>query len=155
VSSLIAYDAAGNVVATLDHMVARDDRGDVVGLIDFAAHEANGGEHTDIWHVANAAGSKIWPEWIGSRAHEFKVELAGEPGRKQITALVHKDSGHRRERHMIEHAIASTPVVDGVRDIRHVVGGPQKPLHLDEHGRTVHGAQTGTPAHLPLIGRSK
>ena len=43
-----------------------------------------------------------WPEWIGGRAHDFKVELQG----KQIKALVHKASGHRRERAPVEAEIS-------------------------------------------------
>ena len=137
--SLLAYDAAGNVVATLEHMVARDDDGNATGLIDFGAHEADGGEHTDIWTVEHAIGSKVWPEWIGSRAHDFRVELAGPPGRKHIAALVHKTSGHRRERDAI---------------VRHIVGGPHRPLQLDPDGKTIEvDAPTGTPEHLPIIGR--
>lgn len=155
---LLAYDADGNVFATLDHMVARNDKGDVVGLIDFAAHEAAGGEHTDIWVHSAAAGSKVWPEWLGGRAHDFRVELAGPPGAKHIAALVHKTSGYRRERAAIEAAIAAVePDAAGARDIRHLVGGPTKPLHLDEAGKTIGpdhpNAPIGTPAHLPLIGR--
>jgi hypothetical protein len=181
---LIAYDASGAILATLEHMVATDDQGRVIGLIDFAAHEDAGGEHTDIWRVEStvrkaqpddlsvlsdtplppigtttpAKGSKVWPEWLGSAAHDFHVELEGPPGRKRIAALVHTTSGHRRERAAVEAAIAAVPVHEwtGARDIRHIVGGPDRPLHLDEHGRTISpdhaAARKGTPAHLPLIG---
>jgi hypothetical protein len=153
---LLAYDAGGRVVATLEHMVAKNDHGDVVGLIDFAAHEAAGGEHTDIWQVSTATGSKVWPEWLGGRAHDFRVELAGPPGAKHIAALVHRESGHRRERAAIEAAIAAVePDETGARDIRHIIGGPTRPLALDEHGKTIGpdhpNAPTGTPAHLPLV----
>ena len=55
---LIAHDADGNEVATLDYMVALQD-GKVVGLIDFEAHEAAGGQHTDIWHVSAAVRSQV------------------------------------------------------------------------------------------------
>jgi len=112
---LLAYDGNGDVVATLDHVVARDDHGNVVGLVDFEAHEAAGAEHTDIWNVSNATGSKVWPEWLGGRAHEFRVELAGPPGAKRITALVHRDSGHRRDRAAIEAAIPMQMVLTGAR----------------------------------------
>lgn len=164
---LLIYDTDGNIVATVDHVVVLNDQHEAVGLVDFAAHEAAGGEHTDIASLSQwiedaqghrtdlpVKGAKVWPEWLGARAHEFRVELAGPPGHKSLVALVHKASGHRRERWAIHQAIRETPEVDGVRDIRHLVGGPQRPLHLDEHGRTVsHGTVTGTPAHLPLIGR--
>lgn len=155
---LLAYDTDGNVVATLDHMVARDEAGDVVGLIDFAVHEAAGGEHTDIWRLSHSdhvvKGSKVWPEWLGIRAHDFRVELEGPPGGKRIAALVHRTSGHRRERAAIDAAIAAVePDQTGARDIRHIVGGPIRHLVLDAEGRTIGaGTTTGTPAHLPLVG---
>lgn len=95
----------GAVVGTLDYMVARNAAGEVVGLIDFEAHEAAGGRLTDIWRHSDAAGSGTWPEFIGARAHEFRVELDGS---KRITALVHKQSGHRRVRSDIEAAIGAT-----------------------------------------------
>jgi hypothetical protein len=206
--SLLAYDADGSVIATLDYLVARDDAGNVTGLVDFAAHETAGGEHTDIWRVGggvpaaeeegeavpisshstvtissgpetpyvpgtawSAKGSKCWPEWLGSAAHVFRVELEGEPGRKRIAALVRRSrpagtrdergrflpavaGGHRRERAAIEAAIAAVEPVNGARDIRHIVGGPGKPLALDADGKTAAPlAATGTPKHLPLIGR--
>lgn len=150
---LLAYDAAGAVVATLDHMVARDADGNVTGLIDFEAHEAAGGKLRDIWQVGNAVGSGTWPEWLSSGAHDFRVELAGPSGAKRIAALVHKTSGYRRERAAIEAAIAAVPLVNGARDIRAIVGGPQRPLALDAEGRTSTVKPTGTPSHLPLIGR--
>jgi hypothetical protein len=154
---LLAYDATGTVIATLGHVVARDERGDAIGLVDFAAHEDAGGEHLDIWHVHAAVGSKVWPEHLGSSAHAFRVELDGPPGRKGISALIHLETGHRRERSAIEAAIEAAPVVEGVRDLRHIVGGPGRPLQLDDAGRTIPrahpNAPKGTPAHLPLIGR--
>jgi hypothetical protein len=148
IGCLLAYDAAGDVVATLDYMVARDDDGNVVGLIDFAAHEDMGGRLRDIWEVGHAAGSGSWPEWLGARAHEFSVELDG----RMIAALVHRRSGHRRLRAAILAAIDAAPSRDGARDLRGLLGGPGRPLTLDEDGRTVARRLSGTPAHLPLIG---
>ena len=148
--SLIAYDADGNVIATLDHMVARDAAGNVSGLIHFEAHEAAGGKLRDIWEVEGAAGSATWPEWLGGQAHDFSVELDDA---KRITALVHRGSGHRRERTALEAAIASVqPAEDGSRDIRHLVGGPGKPLILTRQGKTKRLRLKGTPVHLPVIG---
>ena len=148
---LIAYDAAGNVVATLDFMVARDVEGNVLGLIDFAAHEAAGGKLRDIWEMSDAVGSGTWPEWIGGRAHDFRVELSPE---KQISALVHKASGHRRGRAAVEANIRDRIGIAGDEpaDIRDLVGGPNRPLILDDDGRTVGRSPgaAGTPAHLPL-----
>ena len=121
---LIAYDADGNIIATLDHLVAHDEAGNVTGLVDFAAHEAAGGDHTDIWTVDSGdpahpvKGSKVWPEWLGG-LRDFRVELAGKAGQKQIAALVHKTSGHRRERAAIEAAIEATePNADGAKELQ-------------------------------------
>lgn len=149
---LLAYDAAGDVVATLDYMVQLDADGNPLGLVDFAAHEEAGGEMTGVWNVSNAAGSKVWPEWIGSRAHDFRVELEGPPGRKRIGALVHRQSGHRRVRAAIEAAIAKRIAQGkGMADIRDLVGGPDRPLRLDEEGRT-RPRVPGRRPDLPLIG---
>jgi hypothetical protein len=151
---LIAYAADGSVVATLDHMVALDDQGRAIGLVDFAAHELAGGDHTAIWSVSGAAGSKIWPEWLGGRAHDFRVELAGPPGRKHIAALVHKTSGHRRERAVIEAAITGRieAAKGGPADIRDLVGGPDRPLNIDAEGRTASRIPHTRP-NLPLVAR--
>ncbi len=154
---LLAYDEAGEIVATLDHLVAYDEAGDPLGLVDFAAHEEAGGELTDVWTVAGDGltikGSKVWPEWLGSRAHDFRVELEGPAGAKRIAALVHRESGHRRERAAVEQAIADRIRAAGDRpaDIRDLVGGPDRPLSLDERGRTAPRAKVKRPA-LPLVG---
>lgn len=149
---LVAYDIAGKVVATLDHVVARNDAGDVIGLVDFEAYELSGGPLTDIWQVSGAAGSGTWPEWLGIRFHEFSVVL--DPSTKRITQLVHI-SGFRRVRAAIEATIAAVqPDANGVRDIRAIVGGPTRPLTLNPRGQTVAAAAAaGTPAHLPILGR--
>jgi hypothetical protein len=154
-SELLAYDAAGNVIATLGHVVARDDAGEVIGLIDFDAHEAADGKLRDIWDVSGAKGSATWPEWLGGAAYAFTVELDKQ---NRITALVHKTSSYRRERAAILATIEATPSLrtpagtdTGTRDIRHLVGGPMRPLALDSDGRTLDRAPLGTPAHLPII----
>ena len=153
---LLAYDVAGNVVGTLDYLVRYADDPDrrPLGLVDFAAHEEAGGEMTDIWTASNATGSKVWPEWIGSRAHDFRVELVGPPGRKRIGALVHKVSGHRRERAAIDASIAARieAAGDAPADIRALVGGPDRPLHLDAEGRTL--PWTDGRMKLPVIARN-
>lgn len=149
---LLAYDTAGNVVATLDHVVARDTDGTAIGLVDFAAHEAAGGRMRDIWDVSDAIGSATWPEWLGARAHDFRVELDG----RSIAALVHKVSGFRRERAGVASAIAArhvqTPIGSPV-DLRDLVGGPTRPLVLDDTGRSVPRSRpdASTPSSLPLI----
>jgi hypothetical protein len=131
---LIAYDAAGNVIATLDHLQARDRDGTPIGLVDFEGHEMAGGKLRAIWDVEGARGSGSWPEWIGARAHEFRVLL---DRKRRIRALVHKGSGYTRTRAGVEAAIrAVAPDEDGARDIRHLVGGPGAALILDASGRT-------------------
>lgn len=159
---LLAYDAAGNVIATLDHLVGQlmrldlDDLDDtILGLIDFEAHELAGGEMTDVWSVQGAVGSKTWPEWIGGRAHDFRVELVGPPGNKRIGALVHKASGHRRERAAVAAAIAARikAAKGEAADIRDIVGGPDRPLVLNDEGKTIGRPKvSGTPTHLPIVG---
>lgn len=165
---LLAYDASGNVVATLDHAVRYGPDGAAVALIDFEAHEAAGGKLRDIWGVQNAVGSGTWPEFLGGAAHAFRVELDAD---KQITALVHArrpdgtpGSGHRRERADIERAVAERVRQARARipetaehpqryaaDLRELVGGPGRPLVLDADGRTVRRADAAR--RLPLIGQ--
>jgi hypothetical protein len=185
--SLIAYDANGDIVGTLDHMLAKDDAGNVAGLVDFAAHEDAGGRLREIWTQSSAVGSASWPEWIGSQAHDFTVELDPDPSpaRARIKALVHKKSGHRRERAAIEAEIEkrinaarseahkqgderrkqlkargvkaeivaqfSDPPPAAV-DLRDLLGGPGKPLLLDENGKTRPRQQRSRP-DLPVVKR--
>ena len=108
----------------------------------------------DIWDVENAVGSGTWPEWIGGRAHDFKVET--DPSTKRIKALVHKTSGHRRTRSSVEAAI-SKRIKDATgqpADIRDLVGGPTRPLVLDDEGKTIgRSLSSGTPKHLPVQAR--
>lgn len=183
---LVAYDASGQIVATLDHAVARDEDGNVIGLIDFVAHEEAGGRLRDIWESSAAVGSGTWPEWLGGRAYDFKVELDPNPGpaRARIKALVHKTSGHRRSRADIEAAIAERTneakaeaqrkgdeqrailrargIADETVvefsdpplrvDLTDILGGPSKPLLLDEDGKTMKRPKVERP-NLPIVGR--
>jgi hypothetical protein len=158
---LVAYDVSNEVVATLGHCVQYDEQGNPLGLVDFEAHEVAGESLTDIWTVQDAAGSGTWPEWLGGAAHDFKVELRPGPkgGTPSIRALVHKISGHRRERANIEAEISRrseaarnelgevAPV-----DLRDLLGGPQRPKRLDADGRDA-PPQTPVPRpRLPLVG---
>lgn len=158
IGMLLAYDASGDIVATLDYAVqyADDEDRTPLGLVDFAAHEEAGGELTDVWNVSNATGSKVWPEWLGSRAHDFRVELVGPPGRKRIAALVHKASGHRRERAVIEAEIGKrVKAAKGEpADIRDLVGGPDRPLHIDDQGRNAPRPKATRPK-LPLVAATR
>lgn len=149
---LLAYDSDGHVVGTLDYLVQYGDDGEPLGLVDFATHELDGGEMTDVWTVSNATGSKCWPEWLGSQAHAFRVVLTGPAGHKHIAALIHKTSGHRRERSALEAAIETrTAAADGQpADIRDLVGGPNRALRLDPDGRTLPWTKPGrTPPLVP------
>ena len=166
-SMLIAYNAAGDVLATLDALVVHDDVGEALGLVDFEAAEAAGPLRLrpdgsgGVWNVAGAAGSGTWPEFLGLRAHEFRVELDG----LRVAALIHvgrgptlagpavAGSGHRRERAAIEAAIAERIAAANGEpaDIRDIVGGPDRPLILDDEGRTAPRVPARRP-NLPLIG---
>lgn len=181
--SLIAYDANGEVVATLGHMVARDEDGNVTGLVDFEAHENAGGRMRDIWVKRSAVGSATWPEWIGAAIYDFRVELDPDPSpvRARISALVHKKSGHRRERAAIEVEIerrheqaraevaarkspgwkAAVNRIRGIEvderpvvDLRDLLGGPGKPILLDEDGKT-RARPKAKPVNLPVVKRSR
>jgi len=187
--SLIAYDASGNVVATLSYMVVKDDD-DEPGLVDFAAHEEAGGRLREIWENSNAVGSAVWPEWLGGKVYQFTVELSPSPpgmARAHISALVHKKSGHRRSRADIEAAIAerinekkadakkrgdemraflkkrglpdelvaefSDPPPEPA-DLRDLLGGPNRPLLLDEDGKTKPRTKVKRP-DLPVVSRRR
>lgn len=147
----IYYDDAGNVIGTLDTLVARSADNQVVGLVDFEAEELAGRRMREVvgtmgWfssvdgvtHYASGAGS--WPEWIDGAA-AFRVELdpAPAPARARIVALVHRRSGYRRERATIEAAIAAVAPDrrTGIKDLRAITGGPTHPLLLDANGRTI------------------
>jgi hypothetical protein len=153
-SMLLAYDDNGDVIATLDHLVVYSDAGEAIGLADFEAHEAAGRELTDIWTVEGAKGSKAWPEWLGAAAHGFRVELDGPAGAKRAAALVHRESGHRRDRAAIEGAIQArieeARASAGAADIRDLVGGPGRPIILDAAGRNAPRPQRSA---LPVVPR--
>ncbi len=126
---LVGYDADGNILATLDYLIQYDETGKPLGLVDFAAQEEAGGALTDIWTVDGAAGSTSWPEYLGSAAHQYRVDLHGPQG-KRPGALVHKETGERRERSAI-HARIAERIANAhgqPADIRDIVGGPDRPL---------------------------
>lgn len=151
---LLAYDAADNVVATLDYLTMYDDQGNALGLVDFDEHERSGRPMTEVWTVDGAAGSKAWPEWLGSRAREFRVERTGPAGAKRVTALIHRESGSRRERSTVEAAIQEriTQAAGEPADIRDLVGGPDRPIDLDPQGDTAPRAPRVIPPSLPIAG---
>ena len=144
---LIAYDNDGNIVATLDYMVAKNENGEVIGLIDFEEVERTG-PLTDVWNVSTAKGSGTWPEWLGARAHDFKVERSND----RIVGLIHKGSGHRRDRAEIEAKIDQRiKQAKGPADIRDIVGGPDRPIFVDKNGRNER--PKGKPTNLPTVRR--
>ncbi|HEX8977908.1 MAG TPA: hypothetical protein VF781_15490 [Solirubrobacteraceae bacterium] len=165
---LLYFDAQGNVRGTMDVLVNRDEHGVGVGLVDFEAHELAGDRMRRFgvcrWNDSDgpwvdASGAASWPEFLGARAHDFRVELdpaPPAPARARIRALVHRTSGYRRERSAIEAAIAAVAPdpATGARDIRHIVGGPMRPIRLDADGKTAPPVKAGTPAHLPIMGRA-
>lgn len=145
-SMLIAYDPEGNIIATLDHLVARDKDGKPTGLVDFDAHEAAGGKLRDVWDVQGASGSACWPEWLDARVRDFRVERDGQ---KRAVALVHKTSGHRRNRADVEQAVSAriAATETGSADVRDILGGPGRPLMLDADGLTL---KVERPKRRPL-----
>lgn len=149
---LLAYSESGEIVGTLDYLVKYGEDGAPLGLVDFAATEDAGVPLTQVWNVQGAAGSGSWPEYLGARAHEYRAELAAHGERPKITALVHKASGHRRDRAGIEAAIQAR--IDAAHgqpaDIRDLVGGPDRPLQIDAEGKTS-PRQPAQPSALPVV----
>lgn len=129
---LLAYDATGRVVGTLDYLVRHDpDTKALLGLVDFIATEANGvALSPSVWTVDGAAGSVAWPEWLGPAAHRYRVERAWVGGVHIATALVDDVTGERRERAPIMEAIADRIAAanGGAADLRDLVGGPDRPI---------------------------
>ena len=154
ISMLLAYDADGNVIATLDHLVLSDENGVPHGLVDFGAAEAAGIPLRNIWNVEGAAGSGTWPEWLGQRAHEFRVRRRAYGDKTMIAQLVHRESGEVHDRKQVEARIAERirEAGDQPADLRDIVGGPGRPLQLDSNGRSV-GRAAVPPLELPLIGK--
>lgn len=98
-SMLVAYKEDGEIIATLDFCVVRDNDGNVIGVIDFAETEASGTELTNIWRVDGAIGSGSVPEKMDSRIYNYKVEVddafttkkaRGERPERRIKRLVRK-----------------------------------------------------------------
>lgn len=137
----IAWDSEGNIIATLQHLVARDELGNAIGLVDFDVYENAGlkfrlkPERPDaIWSVPGALGSAAWPEFLSGMAHDFRV---GDYDGQRVLELVHVRSGHRRQRKRIDAAIAKR-IKDAKgepADLRDLVGGINRPLKVDMDGR--------------------
>jgi hypothetical protein len=130
VSFMLAWDEFGHVIATCEQLVGTSPEG-VRGFVDAEAHERGGERMRRLWNVNGAVGSGSWPEFLGGKAHDFDVILDGD-GLPLITALVHRRSGHIRERSAIEAALA----VEGASRWR-ICGTPSEPLQVDDEGRTI------------------
>lgn len=135
---LYAYDRSGNIVATLDHLVIEDEDG-VARLVDFEATEESGTRLRELWEVSGASGSTTWPEHLGERAPEFRVELdARQPLR--CRRVVHRRSGVVRDRQGIADRLGAAQdeqLRAGARrvDVRGALGEPGRPIALDADGR--------------------
>jgi len=157
---LLAYNAAGEVIATLDCLVLYDAKGRVRGLVDFEAHERAGRALTAVWNVQGAVGSGTWPEWLGARAHDFSVELASAGVRPKIAALVHRTSGKRRMRSSVERRVIEAanrpPDPDDLfavlKALEAAIGSPSRPLLLDDAGELLEPVALIEPPDLPLVG---
>lgn len=150
---LVAYDADGNIIAETQYQSVIDpETGENLGLVDFATLEEAGvafrgsGEHVNVWEVPGAVGSAVWPQYLGAAARKFRVELDEN---KRIKALIHRPSGVRRTREVIERQINERvtktldggthhmgyPIVKAVAvDISDLVGGPDRALEVTPTG---------------------
>lgn len=134
---LLGYDRSGGIVTALDFLVWPDGEGGY-GLVDLAEAEASGMRLRHLWDVSGASGSCHWPEHLGERVHEFRVELDRSRSHPAVR-LVHRGSGHVRERAAIEAAAEQAQALPA--DLREaalaaVLGHPLRPLDLDPDGRT-------------------
>ena len=124
---MLAWDEGGNVIASCDQLIGLDDEGKR-GWVDTAAHEMSGQRMRRLWNVNGAVGSGSWPEYLGGRAHEFRVEVSPDRSLPLIRRLVHRESGYVRDREAIEARLAAG-------ESRSVVcGKPDEPLRMDSNG---------------------
>ena len=171
---LVFYDPATGIPhAQIDHLVASDEDGKPLGLVDFESLELQDidpkdyGIRTEIT-VKNGPSdpgttlvieSGFWPDWLGGTVHDFLVETEVPAGktRPRITALRHSISGYRRVRADIErlHQAAFDAIPAGqVIDLRSIKGSPSRPLQLDAQGRNAPTAMPVTRSlpSLPVTG---
>lgn len=86
---LIAWNENGDIIATLDGLF------EGTQAVDLEEREAAGVRLRTFWNVAGAVASGTWPENIGAEAAQYRVER-GADGR--VAALIHRETGGRRER---------------------------------------------------------
>lgn len=128
-SMIMAYDADGNVIATLDYLVQYDKDGNVIGLVDFEKQESSDNGLLGVWNVEGAKGSGTWPEWLGPAAHNFTVERRDG----KIARLIPKDGRRKvRVRSDIEARVqARINEAEGTPAyVSDIVGSPENPLKL-------------------------
>lgn len=148
----IAWDADGNIVATLDSLVTHDPAtGAMVGLVDMQTHEATGGRMREIAEVERAVGAGTWIEELGAQAHDFRVEVDPAWTRTNdkpfaVVALVHKSSRVKRKRADAEKRVLAAVKVAQERgaavDLEPAIGlastrpdAPDRHLRLGPDGR--------------------
>lgn len=139
---LLAYNADGRVVATLDylspvHPVTQEP----LGRVDLALVEASGAKLRHLYMVEGAVGSGTWPEFLGVAAHDFYVVV--DPSyRHRIRYLWHPESDHVRDREDIENAVAMEVVVAAEEgrppDLSPLIGdiGRRLVVEVDAEGRS-------------------
>ena len=129
---------------------------EALAVADFAAHEASGKPLRAYGVNGTALGAATWPEWL-THSDLAQMYLELEPGWDRMTdprsrpahalrALIHRDTGQRRERTHIEAAVGRRVAAagDGAADIRDLVGGPDRPLHLTQGGTSSTGERRPT-----------
>lgn len=146
---LIAYDARGSIFAVLHELYWTAPDGSV-HAVDLEA--AEGGRLRDLWEVSRASGSAYWPEHLGDRFTEFRVER--ESGR--AVRLIHRGSGHVRHRGLIEDALAAIEETQWgplLAARRRILGDAGHPLRLGHDGRTWAEPERDAPPPPLLIHR--
>lgn len=143
---LVAYDRSGNITTVLEFLVLPDGEGGY-GLVDLEEAERSGLKLRELWEVSGASGSAHWPEHLGERFHEFRVERDRRfslPARR----LVHRRSGHVRDRAAIEAAVQEAkgrPREERAAALRAAIGHEFAPLDLDRDGRTAERQRDAEP----------
>lgn len=150
ICSMVGWDADGIVRLTVELFLRYDPATDRPIVVDFEETERAGTDLRELYCIRDRdgndrlAGYGSWPEWLPpDKVHgRFRVDLRPGPrgGSPKVRALVHRQSGVRREREVIEAAIAErvrrAKERDELADLRDLVGGPDRPLPLDDEGRT-------------------
>jgi hypothetical protein len=136
-AAVLIWDADGNVTGTVEFLV-QTMPDDSVQVVDLVAHD-EAGTLGDIIDAPDAAGMGAFPLFIGSRAHEYRVDVAaGKVTAGKVTALVHRSNGNRIERDEVEARVeARLAEAEGDEPVNltDVIGSPFRPLHLTLDGK--------------------